>query len=96
MYDQQDKSFDEEIQRYRQLGSHPNIAELIDADRSSVQTGDVIIPVYHIVSEWVEGVTLTDFISSATFSAEMYGVILDIGSGVARFENRNLWHTHEQ
>lgn len=93
LYRYQGKDFDEEIQKYRLLGSHPNIAELIDAGESEVTSGSGPTLVYYIVSEWIEGQSLTEFIKRPELSVpEMYGAILDIASGVARFEKTNLWH----
>lgn len=93
LYTEHEKNFEEEIVKYRQLGSHPNIAELIDAGEGQVTADGVIVPVYYVVTEWIEGQSLTDFIRRPEFSpSEMFGAILDLASGVARFESRNLWH----
>jgi len=93
LYTQHDKSFEEEIQRYRQLGSHSNIAELIDAGTGEIAMDKSILPIYYVVTEWIEGQSFTEFIERKDFAvSEMYGAILDIGSGVERFENQNLWH----
>jgi serine/threonine protein kinase len=93
LYTHHEKSFDEEIQKYRQLGNHPNIAELIDAGEAEVTADLLPVPIYYIVTEWIEGQTLTEFIKRQQLSVnEMYGVILDMFSGIARFERKNLWH----
>jgi serine/threonine protein kinase len=94
LYAEYEKSFEEEILKYRQLGSHPNIAELIDAGESELKSNGSIMPIFFIVTEWIEGgQNLSSFIDRSEFSiSEMYGAILDIASGVSRFENKNLWH----
>lgn len=93
LYKQQGKSFEEEIPKYRGLGSHPNIAELMDADEAELTTQSGRLPIYYIVSEWVQGQSLHEFIKRTDLTvAEMYGAVLDIASGVARFEAKNLWH----
>lgn len=94
LYAEYEKNFEEEILKYRQLGSHPNIAELIDAGEWEFILDGIAMPIFFIVTEWIEaGQSLSSFIDRSDFSiSEMYGAILDIASGVARFENKNLWH----
>ncbi|WP_119421023.1 ORC-CDC6 family AAA ATPase [Desertibaculum subflavum] len=93
LYEQHEKSFSEEVTKYARLGSHPNIAELFDAGEGTVFYRDSKIPVYFVIMEWVEGVTLTEFCTTENINANVvYGAILDIASGIQRFEQKNLWH----
>jgi len=94
LYEHHGKSFNDEIKKYSALGSHPNIAELRDAGESEVRADGVSIPVYFIVMEWVEGVSLTEFIAQQPEldANVVYGAIIDIAAGLSRFEEKNLWH----
>jgi|GEM_PF-5415430 len=93
IYDEHSKDFDAEIRKYRELGAHPNIGELVDAGLSSAQLGSQTVAFYYVVMEWIEGVGLNDFVARPTFSVgDMYSLIVDLCSGVGRFEKRNLWH----
>lgn len=93
LYEKHGKSFTEEIEKYAVLGTHPNIADLRDAGEDSVTLFGVSVPVYFVVMEWIDGISLTNFLSSQKLTANIvYGAILDIASGLSRFEAKNLWH----
>lgn len=93
LYSEHEKNFEEEIRKYRQVGTHPNVAELIDAGYSEVKADSTSLQTYYVVMEWIAGQKLTEFMKREEISvSEMYGVILDMSSGVARFESNNLWH----
>jgi tRNA A-37 threonylcarbamoyl transferase component Bud32 len=93
LYQVHGKSFQEEIQNYSRLGSHENIAELRDAGEGSVELDGDQLPVFFLVMEWVEGVTLTEFIRTTPLNASMvYGAVNDVAAGLSRFEAANLWH----
>lgn len=93
LYDEHGKDFDSEIRRHRELGAHPNIGELVDAGSAASEIGGITIPVYYVVMEWIDGVGLKEFIAKPDFTvSEMYGLIVDLCSGIARFEKCNLWH----
>lgn len=93
LYSNYNKNFDEEVSRYRELGRHPNIAELHDAGTTTITIQQRQSDVFFFVSEWIDGATLTSFLSHHALTVEeMYSAILDLCSGVARFEERNLWH----
>lgn len=49
LYSQYEKNFEEEIKKYRQVGSHPNVAELIDAGNSEVRADSTVLPIYYVV-----------------------------------------------
>jgi serine/threonine protein kinase len=94
LYAHHQKSFTEEMSRYAALGAHPNIAELRDAGETEITIDGVLLPIYFIVMEWIEGVSLSRFIKThAPLSASIvYGAIRDIAVGLSRFEEKNLWH----
>jgi serine/threonine protein kinase len=92
-YQKLGKSFDEEIRRYKLLGSHPNIADLLDAGTVDVRIQGVTLTLYFVVMEWIDGVTLTKYLqSSISSTAEIFGVVLDVLSGLERCATVNLWH----
>ncbi|WP_158670872.1 protein kinase domain-containing protein, partial [Bradyrhizobium guangdongense] len=93
IYEKHDKSFSEEIRKYNKLGSHPHIADLVDAGEVNFTVLEVEMLFHFIVMEWIEGETLTQYTKeSAAPCNEVYGAILDITSGLERFESQNLWH----
>src|SRR5690606_4737038 len=93
IYDAQGKDFYSEIAKYRDIGAHPNVAELVDAGDAVVDFAGQLAPVYYIIMEWVDGVTLEQFIQNPRFEvADLYAIAIDLCSGVGRFEARNLWH----
>ncbi len=93
LYEQNDKSFESELGRYRKLGSHSNIADLIDAGEVQLEIGGRSVSFYFIVMEWVDGLTLSQILEARAPSVnEIFGAIFDIASALSRFENENLWH----
>ncbi len=93
LYEQVDKSFESEISRYHKLGQHPHIATLEDAGSISLKLLEEELNFYFIVMEWVEGITLTEFIKNKPQTAsEIISVIFDVTAGLERFEDKNLWH----
>jgi len=93
LYTLHDKSFDDEIIRYRKLDSHPNIADLIDAGEIELTLDGLTIGFYYIVMEWIAGITLTQYLQRGLSNTdEMFGAIFDVLSGLERFEKENLWH----
>ena len=93
LYASQDKDFAAEIRRYRAVGNHRNIAELIDAGSVEVELAGRRLLCYYIVMEWVDGIELSKFAQQAEFSVtDMFMVSRDMLAGVARLERSNLWH----
>jgi serine/threonine protein kinase len=93
IYEAQLKDFDEEVRRYRDIGNHPNIAELIDAGAGLVRFGPHDVPINYAVMEWVEGTKLNEFLRDTQFSvADLYSLVSDLTAAVAWLEAKNLWH----
>ncbi|MEY9633469.1 hypothetical protein ABIF66_001698 [Bradyrhizobium japonicum] len=87
------KSFEEEIRRYKLLGSHPNIADLIDAGTVEIELRNVKLILHFVVMEWIDGITLTNYLQSTQSStAEIFGIVLDVLAGLERCATVNLWH----
>jgi serine/threonine protein kinase len=93
LYELNDKSFADEVERYRRLGTHPNIADLVDADSADIVVNGRKIRVHFIVMEWIEGISLRRFCERDSLDIDtVYGALLDIAAGISRFEERNTWH----
>src|SRR5580698_10169328 len=93
LYLVQERDFDGEIQRYNTIGSHPNIAELLDAGTTHLTVLGRRVTFHYIVMEWVEGLELSAFVRTQKLTAaELYSIARGLTSGVARLEAANLWH----
>jgi serine/threonine protein kinase len=93
LYHKHNKNFNEEVSKYQKLGTHPNIAELMDASSTEIDIIGQHIEFFVVIMEWIDGVTLTEFMESGKVTAnEICSIILDISSAIERFERENLWH----
>ena len=93
LYEARGKNFQDEITKFTQIGAHPNVAELYDANESVIDMQGQEIAVFFVIMEWVEGRTLSEFIEDGELDVEdLYSIGLDICNGLARFESLDLWH----
>ncbi|MEP1420528.1 MAG: protein kinase [Erythrobacter sp.] len=93
LYEKANKSFNEEISKYTDLGEHPNIGSIVDAGEVRLDVQGNELEFFFIVMEWIEGESLTTFMRAPNRTvSEVISVINDIVAGLIRFENSNLWH----
>jgi serine/threonine protein kinase len=94
LYEIRDKSFQDEIRNYIEVGNHPNIAELIDAGEATVHLGTSVIPVYYLVTSYVSGaLTFEEFIETGQFDIEdLIGFCMQVCSAISRIEEKGLRH----
>lgn len=93
LYDSAGKEFRDEVSKYIRLGQHTNIASLENAGNYEATILDQRIEFYFIVMEWVEGITLTEFIKkSPRTPSDIISVLFDVSAALERFEDQNLWH----
>jgi hypothetical protein len=94
LYQAGQKDFIDEVQNYRKLGNHANIARLIDAGQEQCSLFGTPTQLYYLVTEYVENAKpLEQFIQEDRFNVEdMIGITVQVCAAVARAEACQLWH----
>ena len=98
-YKRNNKDFEDEAKAYAFLPDHPCIAAYIGTGKSriSIESKDILF--FYIKSEWIEGPSLKDWISSNRITPlAVYTFATDILTAIAAFEEKQLWHNdlHEE
>jgi hypothetical protein len=98
-YDKYDKDFFHEAEAYAKLPNHPCIATYVRVGQWPLTVHDVDLIFYFILSEWVPGCSLKDFMKSSELQPwEIYLLARDLLTAIQAFEEVNLWHNdlHEE
>jgi hypothetical protein len=94
LYEDRQKDFRGEIQKYLEVGVHPNIAELFDSGEMKIELFGRQVTVFFFVTSYVrKAKSLDSFIAEDNFSVEdMIGISTQVCAAVARVEGKGLWH----
>jgi len=92
-YKQYGKDFDQEVNIYAKLPNHPCIASYISSGEVTVPFPNNHIDFYFIQSEWIEGDTLKNWMSTKPLSVvDLQTAATDLLSALEAINEKQLWH----
>lgn len=87
------KHFEDEAALYAKLPSMSSIVSYVAAGESTVSVAERSIAVYYIVSNWVSGATLKEFLDeSEIYPEDLVVAARDLLSGLQALYDSYLWH----
>jgi len=95
LYDRYDKDWGREVINYRNLGEHPNIAELRDAGGPLLlEFSGQKVRFYYMVTRYVQNaITLSEFVEKENLTVELcVKFVMEICAVITILQDNEFWH----